>query len=35
MSLYEGRLPEFRALLESCDGDIECFYEEARRLASR
>jgi predicted aminopeptidase len=35
MSLYEGRLPEFRALLEGCDGDIECFYEEARRLASR
>jgi predicted aminopeptidase len=35
MSLYEGRLPEFRALLESCDGDIECFYEESRRLASR
>ena len=35
MTLYEGRLPEFRALLESCDGDIECFYEEARRLASR
>ena len=35
MSLYEGRLPEFRALLEGCDGDIECFYEEARRLAGR
>ena len=33
MTLYEGRLPEFRALLESCDGDIACFYEEARRLA--
>ena len=35
MTLYEGRLPEFRALLESCGGDIECFYEEARRLAGR
>jgi predicted aminopeptidase len=35
MSLYEGRLPEFRALLDGCDGNIECFYEEARRLAGR
>ena len=35
MSLYEGRLPEFRALLEGCGGDIECFYDEARRLAGR
>ena len=35
MSLYEGRLPEFRALLDGCDGDISCFYEEARRLAGR
>ena len=35
MSLYEGRLPEFRALLESCGGDLECFYDESRRLAGR
>jgi predicted aminopeptidase len=35
MSLYEGRLPEFRALLEGCGGDIECFYDESRRLAGR
>ena len=35
MSLYEGRLPEFRALLESCDDDLACFYEQARDLASR
>lgn len=35
MSLYEGRLPEFRALLESCDDDIACFYAKARRLAGR
>jgi len=35
MTLYEGRLPEFRALLASCDDDLACFYEEARRLASR
>ena len=35
MTLYEGRLSEFRALLESCDEDITCFYEEARRLAGR
>ena len=35
MSLYEGRLPEFRELLAACDDDIACFYEEARRLAGR
>jgi predicted aminopeptidase len=35
MSLYEGRLPEFRALLASCDDDLACFYEEARNLAGR
>jgi predicted aminopeptidase len=33
MTLYEGRLPEFRALLASCDEDLACFYKEARRLA--
>lgn len=35
MNLYEGRLPEFRALLEQCEQRIECFYEEARSLAGR
>ena len=35
MTLYEGRLPEFRALLDACDEEIACFYAEARRLAGR
>ena len=35
MTLYEGKLPEFRALFEQCEQRIECFYEEARALAGR
>lgn len=35
MTLYEGRLPEFRALLEKCDKRIPCFYEQAKALAGR
>lgn len=33
MTLYEGRLPAFRALLHRCDDDLTCFYAEARRLS--
>ena len=35
MTLYEGRLPEFRALLDQCDQSIACFYDESRALAGR
>jgi len=35
MNLYEGRLPEFRALFEQCEQRIDCFYEKARALAGR
>ena len=35
MTLYEGRLPEFRALFDKCEQRIECFYAEARALAGR
>ncbi len=35
MTLYEGRLPEFRAVFAGCDEDVACFYAEARRLAGR
>jgi predicted aminopeptidase len=35
MTLYEGRLPEFRALLDKCEQSIQCFYAEARDLAGR
>lgn len=35
MTLYEGRLPEFRALLDQCEQRIECFYAKARDLAGR
>jgi len=33
MILYDGRLPEFRALLAECNDDIGCFYAAARDLA--
>ncbi len=32
-TLYEGRLPAFRALFRRCENDINCFYAEARELA--
>ncbi|HNP37728.1 MAG TPA: aminopeptidase [Woeseiaceae bacterium] len=32
-SLYDKRLPAFRALLKDCDGFLDCFYNEARRIA--
>jgi predicted aminopeptidase len=35
MALYEGRLPEFRALYRDCEQQFDCFYEAARRLARR
>jgi predicted aminopeptidase len=31
MSLYEGRVPEFRDLLDACGGDLRCFYARARQ----
>ena len=34
MILYEGRLDEFRALLEDCEQDLACFYAEAWALAA-
>ena len=33
MSLYRGRLPEFRTLLTECNGDLKCFYDAARAMA--
>ena len=35
MTLYEGRLPAFRALLEQCEHDMRCFYDKARELAKQ
>jgi predicted aminopeptidase len=35
LTLYEGRLPEFRALFEACGRRFECFYTEAGKLAGR
>lgn len=35
MTLYEGRLQEFRDLLTACKDDLECFYSAARELAAR
>jgi predicted aminopeptidase len=33
MSLYHGRLAEFRELFAQCDQDIPCFYERAKALS--
>ena len=32
MSLYDSRVPEFRALYEECNRDLTCFYDEANSL---
>lgn len=32
-ALYLGRLPEFRRLLELCDGDLSCFYDDVREIS--
>jgi len=33
MGLYQNRVPEFRALYEKCDHDLQCFYGRAKELA--
>jgi predicted aminopeptidase len=33
MTLYEGRLPSFHALLAQCEHDIRCFYSRAEALS--
>lgn len=33
LTLYHGRLPAFRRLLDRCNDDLECFYREAKDLA--
>ncbi len=33
LTLYEGRLPEFRRMLERCSDQLSCFYAEAQALA--
>lgn len=35
MTLYEGRLQEFRDLLATCDDELACFYAAAEALAAR
>jgi predicted aminopeptidase len=35
MVLYHGRLEEFRALLDDCQGDLPCFYAAARKRAAK
>jgi predicted aminopeptidase len=34
MTLYEGRLPSFRALYRKCEEDLTCFYAAAREMAA-
>jgi predicted aminopeptidase len=33
LTLYTGRTEEFRMLLQECGGDVDCFYDAARKLA--
>jgi predicted aminopeptidase len=33
LTLYHGRVDEFRALLTECSDDLKCFYREASKLA--
>ena len=33
MTLYQGLLPAFRALLAQCDGNLQCFYTEAKAIS--
>jgi predicted aminopeptidase len=33
LGLYEGWLQAFRSLYEGCNGELECFYGQARQLA--
>ena len=35
MMLYEGRVPEFRAMLADCEQDLRCFYAQAKESAGR
>ena len=35
LSLYQGRLGEFREMLAQCEGDLRCFYERAEALAEQ
>lgn len=32
MSLYQSRVPEFRALYEDCERDLQCLYDKASSL---
>jgi len=32
-TLYEGRLPSFRAIYIRCEKELECFYTEVKKLA--
>ena len=34
MTLYEGRLPSFRALYSKCENKLQCFYAEAKKLGA-
>jgi len=33
MSLYQSRVPEFRALYEKCERELRCFYDQAELLS--
>ena len=35
MTLYHGRLAEFRALFADCDDEIGCFYQKAEAFSKR
>ena len=33
MTIYDGRVPAFRALFADCDFDLACFYAEAKKIS--
>ena len=33
MTIYDGRVPAFRALFAECDFDLACFYSEAKSIS--
>ena len=32
-ALYEGRVPQFQKMLSQCEGELQCFYDEAERVS--
>ena len=35
IATYTRRVPQFRALLDTCNGELRCFYQKVSELAAR